>query len=252
MGYQYSHLIDPRSYDSQGLCDGIPLRVHRNADLAEAGIIRLRNDWRRYVGPLPLNSFGGGMGPVYNFPSVAIPECHPNRLEIVSYITEFGFLHDDIVDKPKANEGAALDTKSGRERIRSNIVNEIMSIDPLRAKEFIAIWTKGFGVGQDRTHFIDFDDYLHYRVVGRGSFFMTSLTIFGMCLTIPPEEKEEFWRITRPAWAAAVLTNDLQSWDKEWRLFQTQDETDMANGIWVLMKQYSIEIDDAKIMSYKD
>ncbi|KAI0541876.1 isoprenoid synthase domain-containing protein [Xylaria digitata] len=125
-----------------------------------------------------------------------------------------------------------------------NIVNELMSIDPLRGKEFIAIWTKGLGVGRDRTHFKDFDDYLDYRWVDVGSFLTASLVIFGMCLTIPPEEEKDFWRITRPIWVAEALTNDLQSWNKE--LVQTQDKTDMANSIWVLMKQYSIDIDDAK------
>lgn len=104
MEYRYSNQIDPLSYDNQGLCDGIPLRVHRNSDTDEAGTIRLRSDWRKYVGPLPLASHGGNMGPIYNFTSVAIPECRPDRLEIVSYIMELGFLHDDLIDISKISE----------------------------------------------------------------------------------------------------------------------------------------------------
>jgi hypothetical protein len=104
MEFRYSHLIDPSSYDTQGLCDGIPLRCHRNADIEEVGTIRLRSDWQKYVGPLPLSTHGGNLGPVYSLTAVTIPECLPNRLEIVSYIMEFAFLHDDLVDTSSTDQ----------------------------------------------------------------------------------------------------------------------------------------------------
>ena len=70
-----------------------------------------------------------------------------------------------------------------------------------------------------------------------------------MCLTIPKEEAQTCFELTRPVWAAAILVNDIQSWDKEYRFTQTQDKPDMTimtNGIWVLMQQHSIEIQEAK------
>ncbi|KAI0977017.1 fusicoccadiene synthase [Xylaria arbuscula] len=264
MEYRYSQLIDPRNYGNHGLCDGISLRVHHNVDIEEHGVIRLRNDWHRYVGSMPSVSLGGSMGPIYNSTSATIPECHPDRLEIVSYIMELGFLHDDLVDTSTVAEGRALDDqlitslneklketektseKPGVERIQEKAIAEAMAIDPLRAKEMVAYWTMGLGVGRDRTQFSDFEDYLEYRIVDCGSFFMIALATFGMCLAIPSREKEDCFRLTRPAWAAAALTNDLQSWDKECKLIQTQDKVDMANGIWVVMKQYSINVDEAK------
>ncbi|KAI1271807.1 fusicoccadiene synthase [Xylaria sp. FL0933] len=259
MEYRYSRLVKPASHDKEGLCNGIPLRVHQDIDVEEAGIIRLRNDWRRYTGSLPLASLGGSMGPIYNFTSAIIPECHPSRLEIVSYVMELGFLHDDLIDASKDNElMASLNRNvnklggngclSGKEALQSKAVNEMMSIDTLQAKEMIAYWTKGVGLGLGRgqTQFFDFEDYLEYRVVDCGSFFVTALITFGMCLTIPPEEKEECFSLTRPAWAAAALTNDIQSWDKEYRLMKMQDKVNLVNGIWVLMKQYSIDVEKAK------
>ncbi|KAI1298516.1 fusicoccadiene synthase [Xylaria venustula] len=240
------------------------LRVHQNVQIEEQGVIRLRNDWQRYVGAMPSASLGGSMGPVYNFTSATIPECHPDRLEIVSYLMELEFLHDDLVDTLKVAEGVALDDqlitslngklnetektreKLGVERIQEKAVAEALAIDFFRAKEMVAYWTKGLGVGRDRTQFSDFEDYLGYRIVDCGSFFVIALATFGMCLTIPSAEKEDCFRLTRPAWAAAALTNDLQSWDKECKSIQTQDKVDMANGIWVLMKQHSIDVDEAK------
>lgn len=100
MEYRYSHLIDPSSYDNQGLCNGIHLRCHRNSDLTDYGAIRLLDDWQRFVGPIPesVGSFAGLLGPVYNCTAVAFPECLPERLEIISYIIQFVFMFDDLMD----------------------------------------------------------------------------------------------------------------------------------------------------------
>lgn len=74
-----------------------------------------------------------------------------------------------------------------------------------------------------------------------------------MGLTIPPEEKDECVRLTRAAWLAAFLTNDVQSWEKEWKKeYQNQLDSNctgeaphMVNGVWVLMKQDSIDVQEA-------
>ena len=65
---------------------------------------------------------------------------------------------------------------------------------------------------------------------------LTRLVTFGIGLTIPQNEKDECWRLTRPVWLTAVLTNDVQSWEKEFKLVYTTDKTDMTNGVWVLIK----------------
>lgn len=67
-----------------------------------------------------------------------------------------------------------------------------------------------------------------------------------MALTIPAEEKDTVFNLTRPVWAAAALTNDVQSWEKEERLFRKDDAKDMNNGVWILMREYSIGVEEAK------
>ena len=47
-----------------------------------------------YVGPLGL--YKGGLGPKWNFMAVTLPECLPERLGLLSYASEFSFLHDGI------------------------------------------------------------------------------------------------------------------------------------------------------------
>ena len=95
MADKYSTLIDSSIYDTEGLCRGIDLRRHVAADLEEVGAFRLQEDWRRLVGPLE-KPFKGGLGPEFSFITVAVPECLPERLEIISYGLEYGFAHDGM------------------------------------------------------------------------------------------------------------------------------------------------------------
>lgn len=76
--------------------------------------------------------------------------------------------------------------------------------------------------------------------------FLIALSTFAMALTIPAEDKDEVFNLTRPVWAAAALTNDVQSWEKEDRLFQKDEKTDMTNGVWIFMRENSIGVEEAK------
>jgi len=75
---------------------------------------------------------------------------------------------------------------------------------------------------------------------------MIALATFGMGIAIPSEEKDECFRLTRPVWAVAGLTNDLQSWNKEYELFRPEERADMSNAVWILMKQDCIDIEEAR------
>jgi hypothetical protein len=78
------------------------------------------------------------------------------------------------------------------------------------------------------------------------------LIAFGMRLAIPPAERDECMRLTRRAWLAAFLTNDVQSWEKECEEYKNQvalsdtaDAPHMVNGVWVLMQQDSVDVQEA-------
>lgn len=88
----YSTIVDPSTYDDLGLCSSLPLRVHKFAHLADKGARRAQEDWKRMVGPI--KNFTGCLSPRFNGIAVAVPECIPERLEIVTYANEFAFLHD--------------------------------------------------------------------------------------------------------------------------------------------------------------
>ncbi|KAF2451313.1 terpenoid synthase [Karstenula rhodostoma CBS 690.94] len=269
MQYRHSHLIDPSSYPTQGLCTGIPLRCHRNSDIDEHGTIRLRSDWQTHVGPLPQTTHGG-LGPHYNFTAVTIPECRPDRLEIVAYAMEFAFLHDDLIDADETGNGVALyegimrdigvrsrggnpgGSVTGEGRLLRGIIEEMARIDAGRTREVLGYWKRGVSLPRDRTRFGSFEEYLDFRLVDSGAFLLTGLMTFGMALTIPPEEKDECVNLTRCVWLAAFLTNDVQSWEKEREEYKTliaasdgEDTPHMVNGVWVLMQQDGVDVEEA-------
>ena len=56
------------------------------------GAIRAQEDWAKLVGPV--KHYKGGLGAEFTFIRVTVPECLPERLEILSYANEFAFLYD--------------------------------------------------------------------------------------------------------------------------------------------------------------
>lgn len=90
MDFQYSEVVD--CPEAQSLSGGIALRRHLQTHLEDFGAIRAQQDWSRYV--RHVGAYKGGLGPSLSFISVTVPECLPERLEILAYANEFAFLYD--------------------------------------------------------------------------------------------------------------------------------------------------------------
>jgi hypothetical protein len=98
MEYQHSSIVDHSTYETAGLCEGVPLRLHKTQQTEDLGAIRAQWDWRTHVSPTLSKRYCGSLGPEYNFLSVAFPETVPERMELLAYFDEFIFLHDDVVE----------------------------------------------------------------------------------------------------------------------------------------------------------
>lgn len=94
MTFRHSSVVDPSTYETEGLCDGIDVRMSNFQELEDQGAIRSHQDWNDLVAPCC--EYRGTLGPRFNFISVTIPECLPDRLEILSYANDFAFLHDGM------------------------------------------------------------------------------------------------------------------------------------------------------------
>lgn len=68
-----------------------------------------------------------------------------------------------------------------------------------------------------------------------------------MALTISDAEAKMSLDVTRPAYETLALANDFFSWQKEYDDFlQNAGSEDMANAVWIIMKEHAVGIDEAK------
>jgi hypothetical protein len=171
---KYSSVVDPSTYDTWGLCPGMEARVnndYRDMDLAMVGALE---DWRELIGPAsPI--YKGGLHERWGSIPITIPETLPDRLSIITYATEYGFLQDDAYEGSfegdaevdytssliaegmgalddmnqshavvaKAETTGSADrrpsTKNAR-KIQAWIISRILSIDPVRGKIAMNAW----------------------------------------------------------------------------------------------------------------
>jgi geranylgeranyl pyrophosphate synthase len=76
--------------------------------------------------------------------------------------------------------------------------------------------------------------------------FWQALITFGMGLCIPENEQSLCIDLCRPAWVAAALSNDLYSWDRELQRAQDLGQSQVMNGLWVLVHKNALSIEKAK------
>ncbi|RAR00829.1 geranylgeranyl diphosphate synthase [Stemphylium lycopersici] len=263
MEYRFSNVTKCPELVESGLCEGIPLLLSKEATLADLGAVKAQEDWRRHVGPI--ESYRGGMGPEISYIPAIIPECLPDRLEVIGYANEFGFMHDDLVDNgdkhtTKKENNELLDAfkgrdenaaayQSGKTHIQSHIMLRMLAIDRPSALASIkagAQFVQSTINPQDPAAFGSLDEYLDFRVVDFGQMFWQALITFGMGLCIPENEQSLCIDLCRPAWVAAALSNDLYSWDRELRRAQDLGQSQVMNGLWVLVHKNCLSIEKAK------
>ncbi|KXX73481.1 Fusicoccadiene synthase [Madurella mycetomatis] len=263
MEYRYSTIVDQSTYETEGLCEGIPLRLHHSQESEDLGAIKAQEDWATLVGPAEF--IKASLGPKFNFLSVAFPETIPDCMEVLAYFNEFIFLHDDVVeavDQAKgdeqndealeacraAAEEMAFRRKTSRQHMISKASQKMLAMDPGVAKTTLALWTEWFDKGAGRRNhnrFQTLGEYLEYRILDVGKMYLTGVMIFAMGLNILDDEQELLSQLCRPAWIALGLTNDLYSLWKERRAAAEMGETHVSNAVCVVMREHSISEDMA-------
>ncbi|KAK4222263.1 isoprenoid synthase domain-containing protein [Podospora fimiseda] len=272
MEFRYSEEIDTSLYETHGLCDGIPLRVHKDSFSEILGSLRAQRDWDRHVSPL-YGGYNGNLGERFSFVRVTVPECLPERLETISYANEFAFLYDDemeTLDLKNVDQGVAgaemleafqgtgdmdcnprdLSSLRPEKRLQAQIFAEMIAIDPVRAKTSMKAWAR-FVQLASQTRLKPFDtlqEYIPARVIDSGELIWFGTLTFGMALTIPEEECHICMELARPGYAVLGLTNDLYSWEKERDAAERQGQDYVFNAVWVIMKERSVGEEEAKLI----
>ncbi|KAI0425631.1 fusicoccadiene synthase [Xylaria sp. FL1042] len=265
MEFKYSQEIDPSLYETHGLDEGIPLRLHKDQHLEFKGALRAQRDWTKHV--RNVDGYKGGLGDPFTFICVTVPECLPDRLELISYANEFAFLYDDKMESfdlkkdfkkettkmlDAFGDGALdrrVNAKSGPEkRLQAQMLSEMMALDSTRAVTSMKAWAR-FVQLASRTRsspFETLEEYVPSRVIDAGELIWFGTLTFGMALTIPDDEYEMCMEMARSGYAALGLTNDLLSWEKERHDAMAAGLDYVFNAIWVIMKERSTSEAEAK------
>ncbi|KAL5338819.1 putative geranylgeranyl diphosphate synthase [Aspergillus crustosus] len=256
MEFKFSSVVDPSSFDAQGLCDGLPVRYHKDWELEEIDCLRCQEHWRERVGPLGL--YKGGLGHPWSGISIAIPESLPDRLGIVAYANELAFLHDDVTDIAKYGDehnddlkeafdqvistGAIKDSGSGKRALQAYVAKRMLAIDQTRAITSLKAWSTFLDKAgrQEDYRFKTEKDYLKYRVHDVGMLFWYGLLTFAQAITIPENEVDECHKLATTAYLHMALVNDLVSWEKERQNSLALGKDFVTNFIFVAQEEHGL------------
>jgi hypothetical protein len=78
--------------------------------------------------------------------------------------------------------------------------------------------------------------------------FWNGIIIFGLALTIFDGEMALVREVARHAYTTLIFSNDYFSWQKEYNDYRRDPSGSMANAIWIIMNQYSVDVDEAESM----
>ncbi|KAJ9273363.1 hypothetical protein DTO212C5_437 [Paecilomyces variotii] len=258
-----SYTVPRESSDIEGFCDGYALRRHKFEDKAIEGSLQCREDWLKYIGSI--ERWGCNNPWEGHFGAVVLPLCKPERLGVISYIFEYAFLYDNVVESaakstwnPHGDDISLDDTEYrtvksviGTKQIQSKMLLQLLSIDTPCAEVVIDSWKTMVSTTakQDKSRiFENLDEYVDYRIIDTGAPFVDTLMRFGMGIRLTPEEEERLSSVVKPCYAALGLANDYFSFDVEWEDFRSGrcGESTMTNLAWLFMKWYQIDAAEAK------
>ncbi|KAK0620865.1 isoprenoid synthase domain-containing protein [Immersiella caudata] len=219
MDHRFLVPVSPLGFDTQDLCEGTTVRAHKDSVLEDFGITKAQQDC---------------------IVSLAMPEYLPERLEIVSYTNEFGFLLDGMVEKVDGETGNAATTEMLDEGFLTSAAEKKTSGTRLlhwSAQAALNLWeeflAKGGGCG-DAQH-TKMEEYIEI---------WSGLLLFGCAINIPLHETDACLRLCRRAWVACALTNDLFLWQKghDAAVGADPEPVYLSSAIWVLRAEHGIDV----------
>lgn len=113
--------------------------------------------------------------------------------------------------------------------------------------------------------FRNLEDYLKFRILDVGapyvwfhlldwiylsltSSFVEAVMLFGLGMTLTPEEDEKLEDVVYNFYAALGLANDYFSFEREYDEFQHSDATTLTNAVWLYMNWQNVGVETAKNM----
>ncbi|KAF1941380.1 terpenoid synthase [Clathrospora elynae] len=283
---QVSDIMDIAQYNTHGLCPGYVLRRNKAEAEADGGSEDARADWVKYIGPIDRygswNPFNGHVC------ATLYPTCLPERLRLVSYLWEYAFMFDDKLELEKVgpthvrsqpfarsqsemdahqikvkppqndakNEWEYMDPAQGKTFIQAQMIAQLAAADSDQAcsKRIMRTWQTMLTTtlhGKDKA-FTSLDEYLDFRIVDTGANWVEALLLFGLQISLTPEEDALLFHLRHPCYATLSLANDYFSFDVEYVEFLSSPQNSprsFVNAVWLFMQWHGVDVDEAKEMT---
>ncbi|KAL5340870.1 isoprenoid synthase domain-containing protein [Aspergillus crustosus] len=245
----------------------LPVRINERNDVANAATRKALRDWNDSLhdglAERELISFSelGNLG------AFAYPEAPPERLAILTYLTDLGMLHDDgyeamemtaaveehrdfgrLFDPSKPAQLRPSTRASKLKKLVSQVLLEAIKIDRDMGMYMFDMYNKGWlaVAGKDAvTPFKSLEDYQAYRRDDFGLSAFWAMTEFGLNIRLSDEDKKLVQPVMEPIDRAIVWTNDYWSFDRESREARVNGSR-INNVVEVVRQTRNMSADEAK------
>ncbi|RAK98539.1 geranylgeranyl pyrophosphate synthase [Aspergillus ibericus CBS 121593] len=219
-------------------------RIHKYDHVAQRGSDRFVQDLTAALNTdEPQTSYLSS--PVGNYASFLYPECLPERLETVAYLTELGSLHDGKETAQKPDEPVESPRVEARKKLLEKAMSELSEKDK-DGHEIIDCYRSNWLVTPEvptAENCANLDDYVARRRLNAGIDVYWTLMGFAHGTRLGKEDQAVVRDALDAAERTMFFTNDYYSWPKEKRVSKKRP---VANVILFLMEHQNMSEDDAK------
>ncbi|KAE8354291.1 isoprenoid synthase domain-containing protein [Aspergillus coremiiformis] len=249
--WTHSQPLDAAAQQQNDLFTTLPARIHKYDHVAQRGSDRFLEDLTATLDSEEAKSKTSYLtSPVGNYASFLYPECMPERLEIVAYLTELGNFHDDqaesknsapVTDKPEALVESPR--AEARKKLLEKVTADLTDKDGL---EIIDCYRSNWLVTPDvptAENCANLDDYVARRRLNVGIDVYWTLMGFAHGTRLGKEDQAIVRDVLDAAERTMFFTNDYYSWPKEKREVKKRR---VANVILFLMQHQAMSEEDAR------
>lgn len=200
--FQHCRAISQDELEATGSFTSLEARINLRDDVANAATYKLLADWKSFVGDGNEQESNSSLCELGNWCSLVFPDSSPERLAVLTYLTDMGLIHDgphnvlngrlsrltvvpDTSEEMKLEDavgehndfGAALDINDARvlkqgsksdklKKLVAGFLVDAMNIDQVKGAIMVDAYRSKWLAIMDKTHpeeFVSLDAYLAFR-----------------------------------------------------------------------------------------
>ncbi|KAF4276289.1 hypothetical protein CNMCM8812_002246 [Aspergillus fumigatus] len=250
--WDHSRPIDDETIKKTPSFTTLPIRINKENDVADAATRRALRDWDHCLHDGLAQKVQISFSDLGNLGAFAYPEVPPERLAILTYLTDLGMLHDDgyeAMDMDQARTehrefGSLFDPNEQLPLRRGTRAPKLKKLVSQILLEAIRIDRDMGGEGKV-PQFKSLEEYQAYRRDDFGIRAFWPMVEFGMAMQLSDEDKRLIEPVMEPINKAIIWTNDYWSFDREYHESITNGSR-LTNVVDVVRQIENKSIDEAK------